>query len=314
MNLRHFLYRFKYRYGQYLPLTRPVDLSLELSSYCTNSCNYCYFSDRKSLPFKSSFMDKNLALTLITEAGELGVHSIKYNYRGESTMHPSFEEITFHAKRLAKGSTFLDRLTNSNFNFRYDREDIFRGLCNQTKVKVSFDSFRKDIFEQQRKGSKYEATLKNIEKFYNYPGRKTSIVIQSVRTNLNKDEDLAWEIKRRWPEAVASVRDCVEGRVNKDLSTVVVRQRDESERQSCLQAHVRLIVHHDGKVGGCCPDIGGKIILGDATRESIYEIFNSEPAKQIRKTLKNKSAFNLDPCKTCSSFETFKGFKPPWDS
>lgn len=314
MNLRRLLYRAKYRYGQHLPLSKPVDLSLELSSYCTNTCGYCYHSDKRDLPFKKGFISRDLALSLITQAARLGVHSVKMNHRGESTMHPNFEEITFHAKRLARGSTFLDRLTNSNFNFRYDREDIFRGLCNQTKVKVSFDSFVKDIFEKQRKGSNYEATLKNIERFYNYPGRKNDLIIQSVRTNLNKDEDLVWEIKRRWPGAIASVRDCVEGRVNKDLSTVVTRRRDESNRQSCLQAHVRLIVHHDGKVAPCCPSIAGDLIIGDTTKQTLKEIFNSVAARSLRSDLKSGKAFEKSPCKTCSSFESYKGYVAPWES
>jgi hypothetical protein len=37
-SLNHFKYRFKYRYGKHLPLIKPVDVSLELSSFCNMSC------------------------------------------------------------------------------------------------------------------------------------------------------------------------------------------------------------------------------------------------------------------------------------
>lgn len=314
MSLSYYLYRFKYRYGRHLNLTVPVDVSLELASYCTNTCSYCYHADQKNLPFAKGFMKTKLAYKVIDESAKLGVNSLKFNFRGESTMNPSFEAITVYARNLAHGSTFIDRLTNSNFNFRNDREDIFRGLANQTKVKVSFDSFIKEVFEQQRKGSNYEKTLANIDKFYNLPGRKTKLVVQAVRTQANKDEDLHHEIKRRWPDAIASVRDVVSGRVNKDLSSVVINERDASERQSCLQAHVRLMVHHDGNVGVCCPDIGGKILIGNAYTMTVKQLFNSSIAKRIRQDLKTNKAFNSDPCKNCSSFETFKNYKAPWDS
>lgn len=314
MNLSYFIYRLKYRYGRFLPLSVPVDVSLELASYCTNTCGYCYHADRKNLPFQKGFMSFFLARKILDEAAELGVHSLKFNYRGESTMNPAFLAITKWAKGLARGSTFIDRVTNSNFNFRHDRDDIFQGLANQTKVKVSFDSFIPYVFEQQRRGSNYAGTIANIDKFYNLKGRKTQLVIQSVRTQANKDEDLHAEIKRRWPEATASVRDVVGGRVDKDLSAVIVKDRDATERQSCLQAHVRLMVHWDGKVGACCPDISGKLVLGDASKQTLYSIFNSEEAKFLRASLKTKKAFDRDPCKNCSSFETFKGFKPNWDS
>lgn len=313
-NIRYQVYRAKYNYAPYLNLSKPVDVSLELSSYCTNACGYCYHSDHKNLPFKRGFMDFGLAHKIIVESALLGVNSLKFNYRGESTMHKNFEEISDLAKRLATGSTFIDRITNSNFNFPYEKESVFRGLCNQTKVKVSFDSFRKDIFEKQRKGSNYERTLANMDKFYNYPGRNNIFVVQAVRTQLNKDEDLEHEIKSRFPSAIASIRDCVEGRVNKDLSETVIAKRDINNRQSCIQAHARLMIDWDGRVHVCCPDIKSILIIGDANTQSVGEIWNSEQAKKYRKQLKTKSAFLFDPCKNCSSFESYKNFKKVWNS
>jgi radical SAM protein with 4Fe4S-binding SPASM domain len=311
---RHFVYRTKYVNAPIMNLDRPVDVSLELSSYCTNQCGYCYHSAANDLPFKRGKMTKALASKILHDAAELEVHAVKFNYRGESTMNPHFEEITHLAKSLAGKWTFIDRVTNSNFNFKHDREDIFRGLCNQTKVKVSFDSFKKDIFEKQRKGSKYEETLANITKFYNYTGRDNELVVQAVRTTLNADEDLEAEIKSRWPNATASIRDVVEGRVKKDISEILVKRRDFDNRQSCIQAHARLMINHDGMVQVCCPDIGSKLIIGDANTQSIHTIWNSQKAKDIRASLLNKKAFELDPCKTCSSHESFKGYEPPWQS
>lgn len=313
--IKNTIYRYKYINAPKLNLSKPVDVSLELASYCTNQCGYCYHSDVKNLPFKRGFMKKELALKIINEAAEIGVHSIKFNYRGESTMHPQFEDITSFAAQKESGLTLIDRVTNSNFNFRHNRLDIFRGLAFQTKVKVSFDSFRKDIFEKQRKGSRYEETLLNMQTFHDhflYNG--TKMVVQSVRTMLNKDEDLEYEIKRRFPNATASIRDVVAGRVNKDLKEVVVKERDFSNRQSCIQAHARLMIDYDGKVHMCCPDISSKLLIGDANETHISHIWNAPKAKEIRKQLLDKTAFQLDPCKSCSSYESFSGYKAPWNS
>jgi radical SAM protein with 4Fe4S-binding SPASM domain len=312
--IRYQIYRFKYNFAPKLNLEKPVDVSLELSSHCTNACGYCYHSDRKNLPFKKGFMKYGLAYQILNQAADVGVNSIKFNYRGESTMHPDFEMLAEYAERRAYGSTFIDRVTNSNFNFPYEKDSVFRGLCHQTKVKVSFDSFHKDIFEKQRKGSNYDKTLANIHKYYNFPNRDNILVIQSVRTQLNKDEDLEFEIKSRWPNAIASIRDCVEGRVNKDLTETVVEKRDEDNRQSCIQAHARLMVNWDGTVQMCCPDIGSKLIIGDMNNEYLLDVWNSPKAKEIRKSLLDKSAFKLDPCKGCSSFESYKNFKKVWNS
>lgn len=307
-------YRFKYKYAPQLYLSRPVDVSLEIISACDLSCLFCYHNDKKNLPFKMGKMDTKLAFIIIDQCADLGVHSFKPNYRGESTLHPDFEIITRHAKLQANGMTLMDRITNSNFNFNTENDSIFRGLANQTKVKVSIDSFRKDILEKQRKGAVYERVMANIEKFYNHESRiksETKIVIQAVRTLLNKEEDIEGISKSKWPEAEISIRDMVSGRINKDLTDLENKKRDLNNRQSCLQAHNRLIVGYDGRVQACCPDIGSQLILGDANKETIYDIFNSEKAKELRSSLKNKTAFASEPCKNCPSFESFKGYKHP---
>lgn len=312
---KYFWYRFKYRYGKSLPLKSPVDVSLELSSICNMNCVYCYHADQSNLPFKKGMMKKEVALKIITQAAELGVPALKFNWKGESTVNPHFAEITAYARSLARGSTFMDRLTNSNFKFPTVREDIFEGLCNQTKVKISYDSFIKNVFETQRAGGDHETTTRNIDMFYNHPKRKdTQIVIQAVRTKLNKDEDILGSAKKRWPEATISIRDMVSGRVERDLEALEHRSRDVSERQSCQQAHVRVIFNSAGKASPCCPNITEELDIGDITKQSLYEIFNSHAARQLRKSLLDKSAFDKSPCKGCSSFETFKGFNPTWNS
>lgn len=313
MGIREFIYRFKYHYGQHLPLKIPVDISLELSSFCNQKCVYCYHADPKKLPFKRGFMDLGLAEKVIMDAAQLGVNSIKFNYRGESTLHPNFRHLTAMARKLAIGSTFIDRLTNSNFKFATDREDIFEGLCNQTKVKVSFDSFQKEIFEKQRDGAKYELAVANVDYFHAME-KRTELVIQAVRTNLNKDEDLKGFVQSRWPGAKLSIRDMVTGRVDSNLKELEPRKKDPLKRKSCLQAHVRLIIGHEGTTTVCCPDIGTKLVVGNAKKDSIEKMFNSDRAKTIRQALLDKSIFTVNPCKNCPSYESYEGFKMPWGS
>lgn len=317
--LRYTAYRLKYRHGQKLPLKKPVDISLELASSCNMSCAYCYHADKKNLPFKMGLMPKDMALDIIGQAADLGVHSLKFNYRGEGTLNPHYTAITTFAKTLSGGSTFIDRLANSNFKIpRGKRADKFVGLANLTKVKISYDSFRKSVFEHQRSGGDHDLTTENIDLFYNHPARiksETQMVIQAVRTKLNKDEDILHETKRRWPEAEISIRDMVAGRVEKDVSEFEDKKRDFSNRQACKQAFVRIIFTHEGKALPCCPAIKEDLVIGDYHSESVQAIFNGRKAKSLRQLLKNKGAFSeIDACANCSSFESFKGYQAPWGS
>ncbi len=261
-----------------------------------------------------AFMKLETFEKIVRDAASLGTHSVKLNWRGESTLNPLFPTMTRIVKDLAHDSTFIDRLTNSNFNFKHDRDDIFEGLANQTKVKVSYDSFRRDVFETQRAGGDHALTTANIDRFYNWPGRDNTLVIQAVRTSRNADEDIAGEARKRWPSALISIRDMVGGRVEKDLSAITHRERDYSERQSCIQAHARLIFNHDGTAMACCPDIKEEIKLGNIRDMTVSEIFNSPTAKELRRDLLSLKAFERSPCKNCPSYESFSGFKPSLES
>ena len=313
-SINYVLYRLKYLFGKSLSLKVPVDISLELSSFCNMHCGYCYHADKKNLPFKQNYMSWDTAKLILYQAAELGVSSLKMNWRGEATMSPFFPKVCSYAESLSSRRVFIDRVTNSNFKFSSDKSDIFEALACQTKVKVSYDSFQKSVFETQRAGGDHDVTTRNIDIFYNWPGRKTELVIQAVRTQRNKDEDFEGEIRKRWPNAGLSVRDVVEGRLNKDIGNILVKKRDTDNRQSCLQAHVRLIFDTQGRPTVCCPDIKNQLSLGSIHDTSLYDLFNSQLAKQIRKDLISGDAFLKDPCKNCSSHETYKNYKPSWVS
>lgn len=307
-------YREKYLNAPSLNLQSPVDVSLELSSMCNQHCSYCYHADKKNLPFKQNLMPWETIELILRQASELGVSSVKFNWRGESTMNPNFRKATELARDLSTDTTMIDRITNSNFKFDSSRTDIFEGLCNQTKVKVSYDSFQKEVFENQRNGGDHEVTTRNIDLFYNWPGRDNVLVIQAVRTKFNADEDIEGLAKERWPSAIISVRDMVGGRVKKDLTAIAHKERDYSQRQSCIQAHARLIFDWNGEAVPCCPDIRQELKLGNIKHRHMYDIFNSITAKNLRRDLLSLEAFKLSPCKDCSSFETFAGFSPSFDS
>ena len=106
------------------------------------------------------------------------------------------------------------------------------------------------------------------------------------------------------------MRDVAPGRNEKDYDDLLVRENDQ-ERIPCKQAFVRLIFAWDGTASPCCPNIGMQLKLGNIHDESMYEIFNGYAAKLLRRDLKSGAAFASDPCKNCSSHESFAGYKAP---
>jgi len=313
--LNNFIYRLKYNHGRFLRLTKPVDVSIELSSFCDMRCGYCYHANQDNLPFAKKHMELRTAIHIVRQSAQAGVHSMKFNWKGESTLNPHYWEITQHARQLKKGSTFIDLLANTNFNFK-PKDEIYYGLAQLTKVKISYDSFNKDVFEAQRIKGNHDIVTQNIDTFYNLKERKknnTEMVIQAVRTNANANEDIEGSIRKRWPGVSYSIRDMVKGRNEQTKEGFV--SIDPKKRKPCLQAFVRLIFNSHGEAMMCCPDISEKLNLGSIwDYYDIEAMFNSDKAKRVRASLKNGSAFNSHPCKNCSSYESYQGFKNQWGS
>lgn len=313
-------YRAMYNNSPWLDLNKPVDIALELSSHCNLRCPYCYHADNDGVPFLKGMMDKETGLRIIKDAYKLGVYSIKFNWRGESTLSPNFLKFTRLAHDFSKKSIgpFIDRISNTNFNFLHDRDDIFEALSMLSKLKVSIDSLNKTVYETQRARGDFDLICKNLDKFHDKYSDNTILVLQAVRTNLNKDEDLENDFKKRWPKAIVSIRDCVDNRTvnDHDLS---YRDREKIDRIPCRQAFARLVFDWKGNAFACCPGFDEKtnkpLKLGNINDMSIEEIFNSSKAKSLRLGLKEGWAFKShDVCKNCSSYETYAGYQPSWDS
>ena len=312
MGLKKLLYRCKYFLSPRLNLKKPVDVTLELSSFCNHKCTYCYHNvkNAKDLPFQKGYMSFQTAKRILNQAYELGVDSIKFNWRGESHLNKDFLRITDYAKKLG----FIDRISNSNFNFASNRKDIFMAFKNQTKIKISFDSFIKDVFEKQRPGSDFDRIFKNIDIFYKYyMTSDNEVVLQMVRTNLNEHEDLTAMKNKYWPKMKISIRDCVSNRAEgaKDLSKEMPKKR-----VPCYQAFSRLIFDHTGRATCCCPDIKMWILSPDHNiyNMDIKHIWSCWELEELRLFLKTKVAFRYDPCKSCSSLESYEGYKFNWRS
>lgn len=59
-----------------------------------------------------------------------------------------------------------------------------------------------------------------------------------------------------------------------------------------------MVIRADGKVCLCCQDYYNEVVFGDVNNESIYDIWNKESYRNIRRELK-RGIFRLPICKRC---------------
>ena len=86
----------------------PLNVDVEIASLCNLFCNFCFISDgsfdkeiRKPADdgkSKRRLMPKELAFKIIDQSAEIGVPALKFNWRGEATIHPDYSEIIQYAR------------------------------------------------------------------------------------------------------------------------------------------------------------------------------------------------------------------------
>ena len=111
-------------------------------------------------------MKKELAFKLIDQASELGIPSMKFNWRGEPLLNPKFPEIVDYAKQ--KG--ILETLINTNAT-KLDEKMSEAIIKSGLDIMIySFDGGTKKIYEKMRPGrfnkNNFDDIYRNISNFY----------------------------------------------------------------------------------------------------------------------------------------------------
>jgi radical SAM protein with 4Fe4S-binding SPASM domain len=78
------------------------------------------------------------------------------------------------------------------------------------------------------------------------------------------------------------------------------RDMPKIENFSCPQIYQRLVVGADGLCMMCTNDEEGKVIVGDATKQTIHEIWHGPEMTKVRETHKRcMGAIEINACAEC---------------
>jgi radical SAM protein with 4Fe4S-binding SPASM domain len=267
----------------------PLNVDIELSSSCQLKCDFCF---RDNVEFKSrpGFISAHLACKIIDECSEIGVPAIKFNWRGESTIHPHFSMIVEYAKSK---NTFLDLLINTNGNFT---QDAYDGLLACSKVMVSLDSCEPDLYRKMRPGGNLVKVISNITELISSGHR--NIVIRRVICDVNKDERFVQNVRHLWGDSVKIGEHVVFDRAN------VHSYKKTIERIYCEHPSRRLIISKDGSIHPCCMDYFERMTLGHVD-DGILNVWRGNVLEILRRNLKgNKFKGQCGICKSYSSYKT----------
>jgi len=270
----------------------PLNIDIELSSVCNLRCPFCFLSDPKTKKNKNDFFIVYWIIQIFKEIKKEGIPAIKFNWMGEPTLHPLFNEIMEAASKLG----CYDLLINTNGNYK---PEINKGLMYATKVMFSVDSFNSVTYKKMRRGGDLKKVIRNIRELTKM-GHK-NIVVRRVITADNKNEDFEKDVYQN-----LGLYDCIKFSEHYVFDRNTSSENHEKtvnkiSRTYCGYPSQRLIIDTDLNVFSCCADYNKNMLLGNIKDNSIIEIWRSKKLEDIREKLK-KNIMPSDSCKNCTSF------------
>lgn len=328
----------------------PLNIDIELASVCNLSCPMCFYGEAEwnaemSKPAtdgkpKKRLMPTEMALSVIDQAAEIGVPALKFNWRGESTMHPDYSEILEYARswavmqKLVRNSNPYPSTLSSEFGewkqmqmtlkpdgkpyvFRTRIRQAFHeilvntnanckdhaidGLMAATKCMVSLDSTIPEIYAVQRKGGRLERAIEVIKELIRR--KHPNLWIRRVITKENSHESF----KKRVDEIFGGTGYKVSEHHCMDRGDGIhqTHNPEKYERTYCGYPSQRIMVASDGTCYPCCVDTDGTMSMGDFKKQNLLEIWNGEHFKRLRIELRGNE-FSSKICRKCESWMSYK--------
>lgn len=301
-DIRFLIYRLKWNYFHRTGLLPgfPLHLDIETTDKCNLRCVMCVHGQGKNAA--GGYIDKDFAKRIIREAAEGGVYSIKLNWRGEPALHKDLPELVLFAKECG----ILEVQINTNglpFSEQKIKDIIQAGL---DRVIFSVDANTGETYRRIRIGGNFDMLIKNIESFISIRKElhvnKPFIRLQMVRMKENQDEVDGFIL--RWKGRVDDLRvsDATDRGQGKEL---IVGDQVAVGRRKCAQPWQRLVVSRKGIVSGCCSDWYQKWEVGDATKESLKDIWKGKKMNMLRRLILDNRMDEFEPCKSCYVKESY---------
>ncbi|RLA97149.1 MAG: hypothetical protein DRG83_16350 [Deltaproteobacteria bacterium] len=285
-----------------IPLSTPLVVYVELSGYCNFRCKFCPHGVGDQKKFKKSLMSNKLFRKLIDDLSVFPqkIKLLRICGNGEPLMnkdiiqmlqYPGIRKVVDKVELVTNG-TLLNSSLIENLPRFLDRIIIsVEGLSAQDYKRISDVTIN------------FKEFLEKIAALYAAKGKCTlHIKIPSEAIKSNKDKEIFFDLFNDRCDEIY-----IENLVPMWPEYSIKHAKKEfrwggqiSHRRVCPQIFKSVQVQADGEVVPCCVDWNRVNLIGDITKNSLFEIWNGEKirALQIQHLMGNKN--KIEPCNNCT--------------
>lgn len=293
---RFLLNRFKWHYYPQLHYVSrfPDHVDIEISSACNMRCPMCYtITENFKKRVGKQFMSFGLFKKIINECAKYNIFSIRISLRGEPFIHPEIIKMIKYARN--KGIKEISSLTNGlALTPKLFEQAMDAGL---TWLSVSIDGIDK-TYESIRVPAKFKDIVAKIKKYKEIKDKKNSvkpvIKVQSIWPAIKDTVEEYYNIFHPYVDGITS-NPLIDYLGKDDQSKI-----EYEENFDCPVLYQRMAIGSNGLVLLCTGDELGDCIIGDANKESLYNMWHGEKIREARKFHKKHIGYKkLKPCRKC---------------
>ena len=320
------------------PSDHPVHVDLESVAVCDLRCGsseedpagFCQIWTHEHIrklgfsehTYRRGYMNPELYRDLVRQCAEMGVSSIKLNYRGEPSLHPEIVEFVRTAAELGFPDIMMN--TNGNGGARTHRE-LFAELVEAgiTDLMFSVDACDPDTYARQRVGGDWQVLLHSVESAVETRAQGKGapdcrIRASVVRTHLNAEDVDGGRMEAFWRREMGvdwmSISECYFPAGSQHSWKAATWRELSAEEFQCPDPFRRMVVTWDGKhTMPCCQgftlEIDGGAVVSNGERDepvqSIQQAWSAANFDRLRKAHRERTWDRQDGagesiCRNCA--------------
>lgn len=275
----------------------PIHLDIETTNACNLKCPMCPRTIQDlGKTGKVGYMDFEFYKSLIDQGMENGLCSVKLNYLGEPLIHPDLVKQV----RYAKEKGVIEVMFNTNavtLGEELSRKLLEAGL---DSIFFSVDSPYPEKYNEIRVGADFHKVVANIKKFvelknklgYKHVQTRISMVLRE-NTKQELEDYKKFGLEELGVDAVG-YGDLIEYPLKEDKYPKYF-----NPGFVCAQPFQRMFIMWDGAVTPCCTDNDREMVMGDARKEKLKDIWRNEKYEKLRSTHIAGRYFEIPICRRC---------------
>jgi MoaA/NifB/PqqE/SkfB family radical SAM enzyme len=297
--------------GKCLPF--PLTLLIQTQSFCNGQCSICpHHTLSKQLP--QGRMEWSLFQKVIDEAvAEPLLATVVFELHNEPLLDERIFDCVSYIKAKApdKGVAVV---TNGELLDRFSPEAIVASKLDV--LRISLNAHSRDTYESINTGLNYDKVMNNIDAVLANPSLRQKTRLSFVLTRQNERE--IYEATNYWQERGVTIS--VSGVTNRagtldnyekfrpkagynyGAGPAALWLRLKGGVRHALGCHVpfyEMNVLFNGDALICSEDWHRTTVIGNAKKQSLREIWNSERVNGIRRLLLKRRFDGLAPCREC---------------